>query len=59
MVKVTKEITLKAGDFKSIKLGVTEAVDFNEADKILKEELDKMPEIRKLNEEDLKKVNLW
>ena len=59
MVKVEKAITLSAGSYKSIKIGVTEAVDFNEADKIIKEELKKMPEIREMNKDELKRMGLW
>ena len=59
MVKVEKAITLSAGSYKSIKIGVTEAMDFNEADKIIKEELKKMPEIREMNKDELKRMGLW
>ena len=59
MAKVEKAITLSAGSYKSIKIGVTEAKDFAEADKIIKEELDKMPEIKEMNKDELKRMNLW
>jgi hypothetical protein len=56
MTKYGKEIVLSLAPYKTIKLAVTEAASFEECDKKLKAELEKMPEIAKLNEAEIKKV---
>lgn len=57
-MKVEKSITLSAGSYKSIRIGVSDVESFEEADKIIKEELKKMPEIVKMNSDELKKMGL-
>jgi len=56
MVKVNKGVTLSIAPYKTITLMVTECDNFEEANKLLMEELDKMPEIKELNVAEIKKV---
>lgn len=56
MTKYGKEVTLAIAPYKTIKIAVTEAASFDECNKELKAELDRMPEIRDLNKAEIKKV---
>lgn len=56
MTKYGKEIVLSIAPYKTIRLAVTEAASFEECDKELIKELDRLPEIRDLNKEEIKKV---
>ncbi len=56
MTKYSKGITLAIAPYKTINITVVEMDSFEECDKALLEELDRMPEIKKLNEADIKKV---
>jgi len=56
MTKFGKEIVLSIAPYKTIKLAVTDAASFDECNKELKAELDRMPEVRDLNKAEIKKV---
>ncbi len=56
MTKFNKGITIALAPWKTINITVTEMGSFEECDKALLEELNRMPEIKKLNAADLKKV---
>jgi len=55
-MKYLKEIVLAIAPYKTVKLGISEAASFDECDKELNAELDRMPEIRVLNKAEIKKV---
>lgn len=55
-MKYLKEIVLAIAPYKTVKLGVSEAVSFDGCNKELNTELDRMPEIRLLNKAEIKKV---
>lgn len=56
MTKYLKEIVLAIAPYKTVKLGISEAADFDACNKELNAELDRMPEIRLLNKAEIKKV---
>jgi len=56
MAKFNKEIVLSIAPYKTLRLAVTEANSFEECDKELLKELDKHPEVKELNKEEIKKV---
>jgi len=56
MAKYGKEIVLSIAPYKTIKIAVTDAPSFDECNKELNAELDRMPEIRALNKAEIKKV---
>ena len=55
-MKFSKEITLAVAPYKTIKLGVSEADSMEQCDKELMKELNRLPEIKKLNEAEIKKA---
>lgn len=55
-MKYNKELTLSIAPFKTIKIGITDANSFEDCDKELWKELNRHPEIKILNEEEIKKV---
>lgn len=56
MTKYSKEIVLSIAPYKTMRIAVTEAESFDECDKELMKELDRHPEIKQLNEEEIEKV---
>lgn len=56
MVKYGKELTLSIAPYKTVKLLVTEADSFEECNIELLKELNRMPEVKELNEAEIKKV---
>lgn len=56
MTKFSKEIVLSIAPYKTMRIAVTEAASFEECDKELMAELDRHPEIKKLNAEEIDKV---
>lgn len=56
MPRFNKGITIALAPWKTVNITVIECDSFEECNKLLKEELDRMPEVKKLNEADLKKV---
>lgn len=55
-MKYTKELTLALAPFKTIKLGISEAENFEQCDKELMKELNKHPVIKQLNKADIEKA---
>jgi len=56
MTKFNKGITLAIAPYKTITLMTTECDSFEECNKKLLEELNRMPEIKKLNASEIEKV---
>jgi len=56
MAKFSKEIVLSIAPYKTMRIAVTEAASFEECDKELMAELDRHPEVKKLNAEEIDKV---
>ena len=56
MTKYSKEIVLSIAPYKTMRIAITEAESFEECDKELMKELDRHPEIKQLNEEEIAKV---
>lgn len=56
MTKYSKEIVLSIAPYKTMRIAVTEAASFDECDKELMAELDRHPEIKQLNAEEIEKV---
>jgi len=56
MAKYGKEIVLSLAPYKTVRLLVTEATSFEECDKEIMKELNRMPEVKELNAEEIKKV---
>ena len=56
MPKFNKGITIALAPWKTINITVTECDSFEDCDRRLAEELNRMPEIKKLNAADIKKV---
>jgi len=55
-MKYNKEIVLSLAPYKTVRLAITEANSFEEADKELMREINLFPEIKKLNKEEIEKV---
>jgi len=55
-MKYSKEIVLSIAPYKTMRIAVTEANSFEDCDAELLKELDKHPEIKKLNKEEIAKV---
>lgn len=56
MTKFEKAITLSIAPYKTVRIAITEAKSFEEADKELMEEINRFPELKKLNAEEIEKV---
>lgn len=56
MTKYGKELTLAIAPYKVIRIAVTDAASFDECNKKLNAELDRMPKIRILNKAEIKTV---
>jgi len=56
MTKFGKRLALSIGPYKTVTIEVTDCESFKECDKELLEELDRHPDIKKLNAEEIKKV---
>ena len=56
MTKFEKAITLSIAPFKTLRIAITEASSFEECDKELTDEINKFPELKRLNAEEIKKV---
>lgn len=55
-MKYNKEIVLSLAPYKTVRLAITEADSFEACDKELMKEINAFPEVKKLNEEEIKKV---
>ena len=55
-MKYSKEIVLSIGPYKTMRVAVTEAESFAVCDKELMTEINKHPEIKEMNKEEIKKV---
>jgi len=55
-MKYSKEIVLSIAPYKTMRIAVTEAASFADCDKELMKELDRHPDIKKLNAEEIYKV---
>jgi hypothetical protein len=55
-MKFSKEIVLSIAPYKTMRIAVTEAASFAECDKELRAELDRHPDIKELNAEEIEKV---
>lgn len=55
-MKYGKEIVLSIAPYKVVRLSITEASSFKEADKQLMEEINRFPELKKLNKEEIEKT---
>jgi hypothetical protein len=55
-MKYNKELTLSIAPYKVIKIGITDAESFDACDKELWKELNRHPDIKILNQEEIKKV---
>ena len=55
-MKYGKEIVLSIAPYKTVRLTITEANSFEEADKEIMREINTFPEVKKLNEEEIKKA---
>ena len=56
MAKYGKEVTLAIAQYKTIKISVSDMNSFEDCDKAILAELDKMPEVMELNEAEIKRV---
>jgi len=56
MGKFGKEITLAIAQYKTIKIAVSDMDSFEDCDKAILAELDRMPEVKELNEAEIKRV---
>jgi len=55
-MKYSKEIVLSIAPYKTIRLAITDAESFEDCDAELMKELDKFPDIKDLNKEEIKKT---
>jgi len=55
MTKFEKAITLSVAPYKTIRIAITEAGSFEECDKEIMEEINRFPELKKLNKEEIEK----
>ena len=55
-MKFSKEIVLSIAPYKTMRIAVTEADSFKDCDRELMSELNRHPEIKKLNVEEIAKV---
>ena len=56
MTKFEKAITLSIAPYKTVRIAITEAGSFKECDKELMEEVNRFPELKKLNKEEIEKT---
>lgn len=56
MTKYGKELILSIAPYKTIKIMVSDCNSFEEVDKEIRKELDRHPEVKKLNAEEIEKV---
>ena len=56
MTKFGKEIVLSTAPYKTIRIAITDADSFEDVDKQLMEEINRFPELKKLNKEEIEKV---
>jgi len=56
MTKFEKAITLSIAPYKTVRIAITEASSFSECDKELMDEINKFPELKKLNKEEIEKT---
>jgi hypothetical protein len=56
MTKFEKSITLSIAPYKTVRIAITEAKSFEECDKELMEEINRFPELKKLNKEEIEKT---
>jgi len=55
MTKFEKAITLSVAPYKTVRIAITEAKSFEECDKEIMAEINKFPELKKLNKEEIEK----
>lgn len=55
-MKYEKSITLSIAPYKVVRIAVTEAESFEEVDKEIMKEINRFPELKKLNKEEIEKV---
>lgn len=55
-MKFGKEIVLSIAPYKTVRLTITEAGSFEECDKEILKEINRFPEVKKLNAEEIEKV---
>jgi len=55
-MKYSKELTLSLAPYKVVKIGITDAESFADCDKELWKELNRHPDIKILNQEEIRKV---
>lgn len=56
MAKYEKAVTLSVAPYKTIRIAITEADSFEDCDKQLMEEINRFPELKKLNKEEVEKI---
>ena len=56
MTKFEKAITLSIAPYKTVRIAITEASSFKECDKELMDEINRFPELKKLNKEEIEKT---
>lgn len=56
MTKYEKAITLSVASYKTVRIAITDADSFEACDKELMEELNRFPELKKLNKEEIEKT---
>ena len=55
-MKYEKSVTLSIAPYKTVRIAITEASSFRECDKELMDEINKFPELKKLNKEEIEKT---
>ena len=55
MTKFEKAITLSIAPYKTVRIAITDEKSFEECDKLLMEEINRFPELKKLNKEEIEK----
>jgi len=56
MTKYGKEIVLSIAPYKTVRIAITEASSFKECDRELMIEINRFPELKKLNKEEIEKT---
>jgi len=55
-MKYEKAIVLSIAPFKTVRIAITEADSFEDCDKQLMDEINRFPELKKLNKEEIEKT---
>ena len=56
MTKIEKAITLSIEPYKTVRIAITDEDSFEACDKELMEEINRFPELKKLNKEEIEKT---